>query len=58
MKHYRDLNTGVIWSEEEIRENYELFKDEIEAEYTSFEEFMEEKLLNGRVYGGYGYEEV
>lgn len=58
MKYYRDLDTGMIWSEEEIRENYDLFKDEIEEEHASFEEFMEEKLLNGRVYGGYGYEEV
>lgn len=58
VKYYRDQDTGVIWSEEEIRENYELFKDEIEDEHASFEEFMEEKLLNGRVYGGYGYEEV
>lgn len=58
MRYYRDQDTGVIWSEEEIRENYELFKDEMDPQYESFEEYMDEKLLNGRVYGGYGYEEV
>lgn len=62
MKKYRNLDTGEIWTEEEVKESFEQFKDEIiddagNPKYSSYEEYMEEMLSQGRQRIG-GLEEV
>lgn len=46
MKKYRDIDSGEIWTEEELMEQYELFKDEMQ--YESFDDYMDDMLSKGR----------
>ena len=46
MKMYRNIDTGEIWTEEEIRKEFEDFKDEMP--YESFDEYMDDMLSKGR----------
>lgn len=46
MKKYRDIDSGEIWTEEEVREQFELFKDEMS--YESFDDYMDDMLSKGR----------
>ena len=46
MKKYRDIDSGEIWTEEEVRKQFELFKDEMP--YESFDEYMDDMLSKGR----------
>ena len=62
MKKYRNIDTGEIWTEEEVKESFEQFRDEIidddgKPKYSSYEEYLEEMLSQGRQRIG-GLEEV
>lgn len=61
MKKYRNLDTGEIWTEEEIKESFNQFRDEMiddgKPKYSSYEEYLEEMLSQGRQRIG-GLEEV
>jgi len=46
MKKYRDIDSGEIWTEEEVREQFELLKDEMS--YESFDDYMDNMLSKGR----------
>ena len=46
MKKYRDIDSGEIWTEEEVREQFEQFKDEMP--YESFDDYMDDMLSKGR----------
>lgn len=46
MKKYMVIDTGEIWTEEELKEVFEQFRDEMQ--YESFEEYMEKMLSQGR----------
>ena len=46
MKMYLVFDTGEIWTEKEIKEAYEQFKDEMK--YDSFEDYMDEMLRMGK----------
>ncbi len=46
MKYYRNIDTGEIWTEDEIRKEYNDFKSEMP--YTDFEDYMNEMLREGR----------
>ena len=49
MKVYKDFDSGEIWTEEEFRECYEAFKDELDTpSIDSFEEYLDWMLLIGR----------
>lgn len=53
MKKYRNIDTGEIWTEEEVKESFEQFRDEIiddagNPKYSSYEEYIEEMLNQGR----------
>ena len=48
MKTYRDINTGEVWTEDEIRKAFEAFRYEMKETYDSFEEYMDEMLRLGR----------
>lgn len=45
---YMDINSGEIWTEEEIKETYEQFKDEMPTTFESFEEYLDFLLKLGR----------
>ena len=49
MKHFENVKTGVIWSEEEIRTGYNNFKNESDymRRFDSFEEYLEDQIDNG-----------
>ena len=49
MKQYMNIDTGVIWSEEEIRAEYNNFREESEymKEFDSFEEYLEDQIDKG-----------
>lgn len=60
MKRYRSLDTGEIWTEDEIRDEYEsIFSNDSEfaEKYPTFEDNMEHMLDLGRQRAG-GIEEV
>lgn len=44
---YKDLNTGETWTKEEIREQFEMFRYEMETEYADFDEYLDEKIKAG-----------
>lgn len=44
-KYYRLFDTGIIWSEDEVRKAYNNFKDELP--YADFEDYMNEMLRQG-----------
>lgn len=46
MKKYRNIDTGEIWTEEEVRKEFEDFKDEMS--YESFDDYMDDMLSKGR----------
>ena len=62
MRKYLVLNTGVVWTENEIRKSFEQFSDEILDEngnrkFDTFEEYLDYELNLGRR-GGSGLIEV
>lgn len=46
MKKYRNIDTGEIWTEDEIKEQFEMFKDEMQ--YDSLDDYMDSMLSKGR----------
>lgn len=50
MRYYKNEDTGEIWSEEEIRQNYEMFREESEymSRFDSFEDYLDEETSLGR----------
>lgn len=46
MKRYKNLDTGEIWSEDEVRKSFEMFADEIN--YNNFEDYLDHLLELGR----------
>ena len=46
MKLYMALDTGEVFTEDEIRKEYDLFKHELS--YNTFDDYMEEMLSMGR----------
>lgn len=46
MKKYIIFDTGEIWTEDEIKEQLEMFKDEMQ--YDSFDDYMDDMLSRGR----------
>lgn len=55
MKKYLVLVTGEIWTEEEIEQAYNQFKEEMK--YSSFEDYMEHMIQLGKYREG-GFIEV
>lgn len=45
MKKYMDFNSGEVWTEEEIKAEYESFKDEMS--FSSYEDYLDEMLRLG-----------
>lgn len=45
-KMYKEFDTGEVYTLEELEEAFEQFKDEMA--YTTFDEYMEEMLRQGR----------
>ena len=45
MKKYMDFNSGEIWTEEEVKEAYSDFRDEMQ--YDSYEDYIEAMLALG-----------
>ena len=54
---YRNIDTGEIWTLEEVKEAYEDFKSEISDETNSFEDYLDDLLDMGRRKEG-GLEEI
>lgn len=49
---YKDLNSGIIYTEKEVREAYEMYAEEMV--YESFEDYMSQMLAEGQQkIGGY-----
>lgn len=46
MMRYKNLDTGEIWSEDEVRKSFEMFADEIN--YNTFEDYLDHLLELGR----------
>ena len=46
MKKYIIFDTGEIWTEDEIKEQFEMFKDEMQ--YDLFDDYMDDMLSLGR----------
>ena len=44
---YKDLNTGETWTKEEIKEQFQMFRYEMETDYEDFDEYLEEKIKSG-----------
>ena len=44
MKYYKNIDTGVVWSEEEIREAY----NQQENPFEPYDEYLEDMLKQGR----------
>ena len=57
MKKYMDFDSGEIYTEDEIRKEFEAFKFEFPYTYGTFEKYMEEMLCYGRQRTG-GYIEI
>ena len=55
MKKYLVLATGEIWTEEEIEQAYNQFREEMK--YSSFEDYMEQMIQLGKYREG-GFIEV
>ena len=57
--NYMDTRTGTVYTEQEIREAFEMFKDEMypDGDALSFEEYMDGQLLAGK-YGADGFVEA
>ena len=49
MTNYKNTNTGIVWTEEEVREAYEQFKCEMENPKDSFEEYLEDLIQKGEL---------
>jgi len=49
MKQFRNIDTNEIWSEEEIRIEYENYRDESDymKEFDNFEDYLDDQLLSG-----------
>lgn len=47
MKTYRDIDTGEIWTEEEIHLAFAAFRHEMK-DYDSFEDYLDTQLAAGR----------
>ena len=49
-KLYMDFSTGELWTLDEVREQYELFKHELPDNYEcgSFEDYLHCQLILGR----------
>lgn len=45
MRKYMNLDTGEVWTEEEVREAYEDLKGELD--YNNFEEYLDHLLSLG-----------
>lgn len=50
MKQYMNIDTNEVWSEEEIRAEYNNFREESEYMngFESFEEYLEDQLRLGK----------
>ena len=48
MKQYMDINSGEIWTKEEIKTEFEMFKYEMDPEPENFEDWFEDRLSEGR----------
>ena len=46
MKKYLVLTTGEVWTEEEIEQAYNQFKEEMK--YNSFDEYMDQMIQLGK----------
>lgn len=55
MKKFEDFNTGETWTLEEIREQFESFRDEMN--YSSFEDYTKQMIQLGKNREG-GYIEI
>lgn len=55
MRKFEDFNTGETWTLEEIREQFESFRDEMN--YSSFEDYMDHMIQLGNTRQG-GFIEV
>ncbi len=46
---YRNLETGVVWAEDEIMEAYENYHDESEymMQFESFDEYIDDQICKG-----------
>ena len=54
---YKNVDTGEVWTLEEVKEAYEDFKHEIADEAKSFEDYLDDMLDMGRRKEG-GLEEI
>lgn len=41
---YKDMTTGEIWTEEELRKEFEDFRDEMRPQFDSFEEYVDDRI--------------
>lgn len=50
MKHFKNIDTGIIWNEEEIRTEYNNFREESEymKQFDSFEDYLEDQIRLGK----------
>lgn len=50
MKQFKNIDTGEIWSEEEIRTEYNNFREESEymRQFDSFEDYLEDQIRLGK----------
>lgn len=48
MKEYKNFDTGEIWTEEEIKKEYEAFRCEMEDDFGCFEDYLDHLLDMGR----------
>ena len=50
MRHFKNIDTGEIWSEEEIRTEYNNFKSESDymRGFDNFEEYLEDQIRLGK----------
>ena len=46
---YRNIDTGEAWTEDEIRNAYESFRDESAymSQFDSFEDYLDEQIRSG-----------
>lgn len=49
MADYINTESGEIWTEEEVREEYEKFKHELEDPKDNFEEYLEDLIQKGEL---------
>lgn len=50
MKHFKNIDTNEIWSEDEIRTEYNNFREESDymKQFDSFEEYLEDQIRLGK----------